>query len=237
MQIPKGKTLVTGFNFRQTQPAQTLKQLRSRMTASVSSTLNLDYLEACAPIYKISSNVDDYIFGTERALVADLSNRNGHEFDLEELLRFNIGGGCLNYKTFEGKPMLINHEYVLPKAIGVHIQSRLIQDGPYVAVELISACDTTKNKEAAEYYRSGECSFSMGALAGYFQCSVCGVNFEGDKPCVHCNDTGILRPHNYNGKLKLAYMRARDIEFIEHSLLIGEPPADPRALSGAMKIC
>jgi hypothetical protein len=76
----------------------------------------------------------------------------------------------------------------------------------------------------------------MGAMADRFQCSVCNAEFSGDKPCVHCRDQGLMRPHDVKGKQVLAYLIAKDFYYIEHSLLMDQPPADPRALHSNMSI-
>lgn len=217
------------------------KNLFSRIEAAGKPTdaaiyerlLDLSWLESCAPLYAVSPDPNDYVYAIVRALTGEIPNRNGHNFQLDTLLEFNPAEGRQCYRTFEGKPLLINHEYVLPKAAGVLIGSRLVQDGPYIVAEVVIGADKNKNPKAAMTVASGNASFSMGANANYFTCSVCGASFNLDKPCTHCDKNGLLLPHSGN---KLGYMNARGVGFLEHSLLIGEGPADPRALHSQMKI-
>lgn len=233
------RNFISGFQARQTRAGLSYKDMVNNISASGDQNskqrlLDLSWLKACSRDYKISADPADYIFAPVRAFAADIPNRNGHCFDTEDLVAFNVTAGRVTYRTFEGKPVLTNHVYDLPKANGAIVSASLIQDGPYLCPELIIAVDKTKNKEAYDRVASGEAEFSMGAIAEKFQCSVCKALFDLDSPCKHCNQTGLL---NLWGEDRvLSYMIARMPNFIEHSLLLGEPPADPRALHRNMSI-
>ncbi|EHM1384036.1 hypothetical protein KFS98_003523 [Salmonella enterica] len=202
--------------------------------------MDLSWLSAAAPEYNISPNLSDYQFGRVRSLTAELPNRNGHNFQFKELVAFCIKSGSQYYRTFEGKPLLVNHEYVLPKAIGINVLTSLVQDGSYIVVENIIAVDRTKNPKAAEEVRLGKAKFSMGATAPAFECSICHeIITDLDKPCAHTKSTALLHPFfdiskdepERTQKAVLAYLNVKNPLFHELSYLDGQLPADPRAWS------
>lgn len=227
---------ITGFHFQQDAPALSYSAMMQRITASESKSLDISYLAAASKHYHISNKVEDYVFANVRALATDIPNRNGHCFTLDDLMEFNVEYGCRTFETFKGRPILINHKYVLEQAVGFIADAQLVQEGPYVIVLLTIAIDKTKNKRATSMFMAGNCSFSMGAIAGFFECSACGKSFTLDKPCPHTGKRGLLKLHKINGESKLGYLIAKNVHFIEHSLLMDQPPADPRALHSKQKV-
>lgn len=202
--------------------------------------IDLSWLAAASREYNISPDLNDYQFGRVRSLTAELPNRNGHNFQFKELIGFCVKSGNQYYRTFEGKPLLVNHVYELPTSIGVNVLTSLIQDGPYIVIENIIAVDRTKHPVAAEKVKLGEAKFSMGATAPAFECSVCNeIITDLENPCTHTKASALLRPFyditlkepERSQKATLAYLNVIKPLFHELSYLEGQNPADPRAWS------
>ncbi|TPG60077.1 hypothetical protein [Ewingella americana] len=234
LHLMSGNSIRAGLETKVADPGRLQKKL-----------LDLSWLAAAASKYNISPDLNDYQFAKVRSLTLELPNRNGHNFSFKFLTEFCIESGCQFYRTFEGKPILVNHVYKLETAIGVNVMTSIVQDGPYLVIENIIAVDRTKNPVAADKLAAGEAKFSMGANAPAFICSVCNETITTlEKCCVHTKGSAILRPFydislnepERSEKAQLAYLDVINPYFIELSYLDGQDPADPRAWSVETKI-
>lgn len=197
----------------------------------------IDFQEALnlvADVYDLSANPADYVFVVARAVTAELSadkpapNENGDAFPLGELLRFDHRLARRVYKTFDLKPNHINHRAENQKtARGFVLDSsfnRLDPDDQYV--ECLIAIDAKKDPIYADGIRKGAVdAFSMGCVAEYTVCSICGN--KATNRWQFCRDIA-----NHKMKLiggKLSYERCGGVCFEELSAV--DMPADPKALA------
>lgn len=163
------------------------------VTAGVEDRLDINtWLPFAAPKYKISPNIDDYIFVPVFTIPSDIPNRNGVAFPLKSLLEFNVEQGCQAYKTFRGKPVHYEHKNDNPEeAYGVIVDSFLrplkgYGNGKVWKVMLLLAVDRTKSIEFAQDIIKGNMnSYSMGAWVDKYTCSKCGADVGRCKHIAH----------------------------------------------------
>ena len=145
--------------------------------ATVKHVLNIiskDVLKAISKVYKISDNIDDYIFPVPRAVTADVPNNNGDNFSDGELIRFSDNHRCLVFQTFRNDPLHIEHVAHDPKVARGYVPDAyyLVQDPNDKYVLTVVAMDVTKDPPLAEGLLSGEIdNFSMGCICEAVQCS------------------------------------------------------------------
>jgi hypothetical protein len=157
-----------------------------------SGNIPLDFpqwLPFCAPKYKISPDIKDYVIIPVIAIPSDLPNRNRIAFPLKELLAFNPELGMQAYRTWVGKPTFSEHKNdVIEEAYGVIADTSMVKlngwaGGRIWKLLMLAAFDRSKYVERVSAIAQGDVnSYSMGAWVSGYQCSVC--NAEVGK-CMH----------------------------------------------------
>lgn len=199
--------------------------------------VDLDYktwFKFAARTYHISEELErDYIVVNTPICPSGLPNRNGIGFPLAELVSFQPAPVCRqSYKAWTGTPVHFNHDNGdYTKAHGVVLDTVLRPVTGYGGKKIykvmgLAAIDKTKYKEVAAKVMSGEYNtYSMGAMADYFTCSVCGeVAYKKDKSHRNCQhithaDDVNFRLVRHMGQSKLAYLNAHGISPIELSIV------------------
>lgn len=187
---------------------------------------DLSFLEEAAPIYKISSNPEDYVYNQLKALTIDLPNRNLYNFTAEEMNRFEPSFGCRVFETFKGKPIYHQHRQILNEAKGVILHSELQKINNCWYIVLINAIDKKKSPSLAKQAidKNNPLYYSMGCTSYELVCSICKNKAPNqDYKCVHTKEP--IRGSIVNGYL--AYEDARQVVFTEESIV--SVPADTRA--------
>ena len=181
-----------------------------------------DWLPQAAKEYNISKNLEDYVIVPVIAFFSDLPNRNCVAFPLEELIKFNTEAGCMTYKTWKGKPTFMEHKNdVLKDAKGVIFDSviRNVDEyqGDLVKVILLAGYDKTKDPELCRQILNRERdSYSMGAYADTFTCSICGKDLSKGG----CSHIDLANPDMSIIDGKLAYMNGRGLMGFELSSVL-----------------
>lgn len=208
-------------------------------TQNMCSHIDVSWLPFAAGHYHISPNIKDYIVTVIPALTSDIPNRNMQGFMTKTLFEFDIQYACQRYKTFIGRPVCKNHNNKdLSLAQGIVVDASLVPVPKYkvVKVMLLALIDRTKCDLVRDVMSYGG-KYSMGALAGTFQCSICGgVLGPGCRrtcTCYHSNYNDISSLGGvYNGRLH--FIMACDPVWGEISVL-SEAPADPTAIGEYIK--
>ena len=202
--------------------------------AEAASQVDTSWLPFAAKTYKISSDLSDYVIVNIPICPSDIPNRNGVAFPLAELIAYQPPPVArLTYKAWTGCPVHLEHENEdHEKAIGVIFDTSLrimkgYGDGKHYVVYGLIGIDRTKDPETAEKFRTGAMDTgSMGALADYFTCSVCGHESTDNQftNCAHIKSTKAVnwKIVDHEGKRVLAYLNAHVLAPIEFSAV-----ADP----------
>ena len=196
--------------------------------------IDTSWLPFAAKTYKISSDLNDYVIVNIPICPSGLPNRNGVAFPLEELIAYQPPPiSRLTYKAWTGCPVHLEHDNEdHEKAIGVIFDTslRVMQgygDGKHYVVYGLIGIDKTKDPETAQKFASGAMNTgSMGALADYFTCSVCGHAATSNRftSCSHISSTEEVnwRILDVNGERVVAFLNAHVLSPIEYSCV-----ADP----------
>lgn len=210
------------------------------MTQVLSSTdkgvqdLDLSFLPFAARNYDISPNIEDYVIFSTIICPSDIPNRNGIAFPLEELIRFTpTPSPHFVYKGWNYCPLCLEHDNDDPKkAIGIIFDVSLVpmseEYGNGRLHNVIGVCgiDRTKAPEIADKFARGELNtVSMGALADYFTCSICGQVIDETHTCPHISskdDVNFMPIADESGHIHIAFLNAHGLDPIETSVV-----ADP----------
>ena len=205
------------------------------------SQIDLSFLPFAAANYHISANINDYLIFTTIICPADLPNRNGIAFPLNELARFTpTPNPHMVYKAWVGCPIFSEHQNEDPtKALGIIFDTSLTKiqrvKGNVWAVTGVIGIDKTKDAEIARKFSEGEINtVSMGALASSFTCSICGAVNDETHGCSHIppNSTGDVNFYPFvdaEGNIEIAFLNAHGLDPIETSIV--QDPAWAPALS------
>lgn len=208
------------------------------------SKIDLSFLPFAARNYHISSNIDDYVIFSTIICPADIPNRNGIAFPLEELAKFTeTPNPHFVYRGWVGCPVFLEHDNDDPTgAIGIIFDTSLAKmpeqfgHGKLYNVIGVLGIDKTKAPDIASKFASGELNtVSMGAYAAYFTCSICGQVIDEMHHCPHITDKDAVnfKPfENANGELEIAFLNAHGLDPIETSVV--HDPAWAPALSEAI---
>jgi len=182
-------------------------------------TVDVSWLKAAAPVYKISDDIRDYIVPIVPIVTSDIPNRNLQAFNFTELSKFDWLKGQMVYQSFIGKMTSADHINNNPVyAKGVIFDASLHYIPKYNIWKVILLCgyDRTKDSDLVkDILNKKRIGYSMGALVNLFKCSICGK----DQECK-CLKGNIV-------KGKLVYQQCCDVNFIECSSV--EDPADVTA--------
>lgn len=207
----------------------------------VASAVDTSWLPFAAKTYKVSPNLSDYVIVNIPICPSDIPNRNGVSFPLSELIAYQPPPiSRLAYKAWTGCPVHIEHDNEdHEKAIGVIFDTSLRKinnygNGKHYMVYGLIGIDSKKAPDIAEKFRSGQMNTgSMGALADYFTCSVCGHRATDNPmtncPHIHSTETVNWKVVYHEGVQKLAFLRAHVLSPIEYSVV--EDPAWAMSLS------
>ena len=190
--------------------------------------LDISWLKSAASKYQISPDPKDYIIVELPIVTADIPNRNLDCFPFEVLSEFNHLVGRITYQTLIGKPTFIDHQNNDPAAAkGVIFDAVLRSVNGIYRVKELAGFDRTKDPQLVRSILSGERNgYSMGALAGFVACSVCGHSSDGRmiNCCRH-----IVEGKGKIFRGKLVYENCNAVNFVETSS-VGDP-ADITAVS------
>ena len=202
--------------------------------AQVGELIDTSWLPFAASTYKISPNLNDYVIVNMPICPSDIPNRNGVAFPLAELIAYQPPPmNRMTYKAWTGCPVHLEHDNEdHEKAIGVIFDTSLrimrgYGDGKLYVVYGLIGIDKTKDPRTAEKFLSGNMDTgSMGALADYFTCSVCGARATDNEftNCSHIKSTSAVnwRIMTHEGRKVVAYLNAHVLSPIEYSAV-----ADP----------
>jgi hypothetical protein len=198
------------------------------------SQIDTSWLPFAAKTYHISPNLEDYVVKHMPICPADLPNRNGIGFPLEELTKYQPPPVARQvYRAWTGCPVHLEHDNEdHTKALGVIFDTslRMVKthgNGKHWMVHGLVGVDKNKYPEIAQKLLNNELNTgSMGAMADYFTCSVCGHRC-GENQFMNCPHITSTQQVNWKlvdhmGEKKLAYLNAHNLSPIEYSVV-----ADP----------
>lgn len=192
-----------------------LEQQRDHLM--ISSTLDLrdevrevlsgvkDWLPVASEALGISRDIKDYILSPVISMPSDLPNRNQQAFPLTELTRWTTDAGCIMYKTWNGKPVHLEHNNKDPsiaKGIILNTIMRPIAGTAGNIWKVIKLAAVDRNRDsvlANDILTKKLSSWSMGAFAQDYSCSACG-RYLSKGGCDHL-EYGKPKFHEVNGKL------------------------------------
>lgn len=211
------------------------KPFDAESNPEVVSKLDISWLPFAAKTYHISPNIEDYVLYNIPLCPSDLPNRNGVAFPIEELVKFHPPPmNDVVYRSWRGCPVHLEHDNEDPtKAYGVIFDTSLRKiknfgNGKHWSVQGLIGIDKVKHPDMAEKVLKREINTgSMGAMADYFTCSVCGHECSDKKfmNCAHITSTQHVnwKIIDHEGQKKVAYLNAHGLSPIEYSLV--ESPA------------
>ena len=190
-----------------------------------------NWLPFAAKTYHISPRIEDYILKPMPICPSDICNRNGVAFPLQELIKYQPPPMNRQvYKAWTGCPVHLEHDNEdHTKAYGVIFDTVLTPikgygDGKHWNVMGLIGIDKVKHPDIAQEVLDGRINTgSMGALADYFTCSVCGAQAHENsyKNCPHISSTKDVnwRVVEHNGEMRLAFLNAHELSPIEYSIV------------------
>lgn len=204
--------------------------------AGFNRPVDISWLARASEVYQISPNIKDYVVVPVGIITANIPNRNSQCFNLKALTDFSPEHGCLRYKTFIGKPTHINHQAdIIENAKGVNLDASIIFVENYgvAKIMILSAFCRQKDPALANAILKGKRkSYSMGAIATTFECSICGgVLGPAIVRTCKCYGTDYTQL-NTLGSIKhgkIHYHSAVDPQFVENSSV--DDPADFTAVA------
>lgn len=177
----------------------------SSMYSQFKSTEFAELLPSIAPIYKLSSNPDDYFMKPVIMFHSDMPNRNGYLFPTKSLIEWNDTRKMLAYQTWKYCPLHIEHKTdIKENAIGLIADVILrkaygVCNGQIYKVIALAAVDRTKNPSYTSKIEQGKLnSWSMGCDASHISCSYCGAP-EGE--CSHIDKHAPVQFYELNGNI------------------------------------
>lgn len=157
-------------------------------------------LPIAAEVMNISPSVKDYVLVPTISMPSDLPNRNGQGFPYTELTGWCVDAGMVMYKTWIGMPTFQEHENKDPtraKGIILDCMMRAIPQSHgniWKVVKLLGFDRLRDPVLANDILTRRRTSYSMGAHARDFACSVCGtLKTQGGCGHVHGEGTPIMR--------------------------------------------
>lgn len=211
----------------------------------------LDYstwLPFAAKTYHLSPRIEDYVLSVTPICPADIPNRNGVGFPLSELKTFAPPpSNRMVYKCWAGCPTHYDHDNEdYTKAFGVVLDSSFHKLKAYGGGEIwkvmgLVATEKIKNPQMAQRVLTRSITtYSMGCVADYFTCSLCGTEivYKNDKVLSHCShidpesDLVFYKHRDSHGQNHAVYRNAHGLQPFELSLV--EDPAWPIALSDTL---
>ena len=184
-----------------------------------------DWLPVASEVLGISPNINDYILSPVISMPSDLPNRNQQAFPLTELTRWTVDCGCPMYRTWNGMPVHqehVNKDPTIAKGIILSTIMRPIVGSAGNIWKVIKLAAVDRNRDsvlANDLLTRKLSSWSMGAFARDYSCSVCGKLLTRGG-CEHLEHG---RPYFQVFEGKLAYYNVVDPKGFELSVV--ESPA------------
>jgi hypothetical protein len=136
--------------------------------------IDISWLEAAAAFHDVSPDPNDYVFSIQRAVVADIPNRNSDAFTKAELHRYNPNLSLPVWATFNRRPIYFEHNQVPKDARGMLFKSFVDVEGPYQLVTTLSGISKRKDADLAAAVKNNTRPYwSMGCVADTVTCSFC----------------------------------------------------------------
>ena len=210
-------------------------------TQAMSAAVDTSWLPFAAKTYHISPKLEDYVIVNIPICPSDIPNRNGVAFPLAELIAYQPPPiARLTYKAWTGCPVHLEHDNEdHTKAIGVIFDTSLrvmkgYGENKHFVVYGLIGIDKNKDAQTAQKFLSGQMNTgSMGALADYFTCAVCGAAATKNAMtnCSHIRSTETVnwKIITHNGEKTVAFLNAHVLSPIEYSCV--EDPAWATCLS------
>ncbi len=197
------------------------------ISAAVSGTGEAETLEAntwlqrAAEYHNLSRNINDYILVTVPAMITRIPNTNGDSVDLKQFTAWNEPCARMAYKTWEGRPMYIEHqhkpEWVRGLIFGTFMRPTKFQN--IQKLVMLAALDRTRDQvRCARVLKRELNTYSMGMMYSAYQCSVCG-HIAGKGIGAPCSHTRPGKPTYQLTDGRLVYRRCMNITGFELSLL------------------
>jgi hypothetical protein len=197
------------------------------ISAEVSGTGFAETLEAnvwlgrAAEYHGLSQNISDYILVAVPAMVTRLPNTNGDSVDLKQFTAWNEPCARLAYKTWEGRPMYVEHqhspEWVRGLILGTFMRPTKFKN--IHKIVMLGALDRTRDPQRCNRVLKRELNtYSMGMMYSAYACSICG-HIAGRGIGSPCSHTKPRKPTYQLGDGRLAYRRCMNITGFELSLL------------------
>jgi len=199
-----------------------LEQQRSRLI--LSSTVDLkdavkDVLEGvphwlpmASEVMGISPDIKDYILSPVISMPSDLPNRNQQAFPFTELTRWTVDRGMPMYKTWNGMPVHqehVNKDPTIAKGIILSTLMRPMTNTAGNIWKVIKLAAVDRNRDAVlanDILTRKLNSWSMGAFARDYSCSICGY-YLSKGGCEHIEHG---KPQFRTYANKLAYYNVSD---------------------------
>jgi hypothetical protein len=211
-------------------------------SAKTFQEIDYSWLPMCADTYKISANIEDYLFVSVPIITCDVPNRNLQAFPFLEVSSWDVHQGRPVYKTFVGKPTYTNHKNntVPHLAKGVHFDSTLDfmpgygKNGLY-KINVLLGFDKVKDPglTSAIEKNVGVTGYSMGAMVETFLDTLSG-RYVGLADPEYKRNRGQIEKTSR----RLRYLACVGATYFETSCLgdfgrgdPGAPPADHTAVS------
>ena len=179
------------------------------------------FLPFFAELYNISAKLEDYILVPTVLMPSDLPNRNAQAFPFSELVKADAESGQIGFETWGRMPTFIDHNNKdHTKAKGIIFSSTmrpiLGAAGDLYKVVALLGFDRTRDPMLANSILTGERpSYSMGAWAREFACSICHAKHTSKhQGCEHIS-LAAPRMKEFDGKL--SYLQAKGIKGFETS--------------------
>lgn len=179
------------------------------------------WLPRAAEYYGLSPNINDYVLVAVPAMVTDLPNTNGDSVSLREFLAWNPEQGRQTYKTWEGRPMYVEHqhkpEWIRGLILGTYMRPTKFKN--IQKIVMLGALDRTRDPVRVQRVLNRELNtYSMGMFYSSYMCSICGTRAGKGfgPPCAH------TRPRKPTSRMldgRLVYRRCEGITGFELSLL------------------
>jgi hypothetical protein len=174
------------------------------------------WLPIASEALNISKQMKDYILVPVISMPSDLPNRNQQAFPYTELTRWTVDAGCPMYKTWIGKPTFLEHNNKDPSQAKGIIMSSIMRPIEHSSGDIwklikLLAFDRNRDPVLANQILTGEMnSYSMGAYARDYQCTICGELLSRTPNQEGCEHVQFNKPNFKVFSGRLAYHAVSD---------------------------